>query len=172
MYAPACGPGPAPPVASGTPATHLDPMPFPVRRAALACALLSPAACLPAPPKPPGEFGVHVASATSDTAHARFTVTVTGTLQLGIRSAIVAMQRDSSLLLATPADLVVSKGLGSVVITAADSGLQLAITPLDSADARTATARGHAVRMTRVGETRHVTAAAVSDTITLPEVRR
>ena len=116
------------------------------------------AACLSHAPRPPGEFGVHVASARSDADHAHFTVHVDGTLQLGIRSRIVAMQRDSTLLLATPADLVVNKGLGSVVVAAADSGVVLAVTPLDRADSAAATVRAHAVRVARVGDTRHVTA--------------
>ncbi len=128
------------------------------------------AACRPAPPKPPAEFGVHVASARNDSAPAHFTVHVSGTLQLAIRSRIVAMEPDSSLLLATPADLVVNEGLGSVVVTAADSGVVLAVTPLDRADSAHATVHAHAVRVTRLGDTRHVTASPAADPPTASEV--
>jgi len=138
---------------------------------AVLLALLA-AACLPKPPKPPGEFGVHVASTRSDTARVHFTVHVKGTLELGIRSAIVAMQPDSSLLLATPADLVVNKGAGSAVVAAADSGVELSVTPLNHADSAAATARGHAVRIARVGDTRHMTAAPVSESPDSQEIKR
>jgi hypothetical protein len=136
---------------------------MPLRRsaAALLGALLA-TACLPEPPRPPAEFGVHVSAAGNDSARAKFTVVVKGTLELGIRSTIVAMEPDSSLLLATPADLVVNKGMGSAVIVAADSGVELAIRPLDPADSARATARGHAIRLARVDSTRHVTAAPVA----------
>ncbi len=130
--------------------------------AAVVFAALLATGCLPEPPRPPAEFGVHVASAANDSARARFTVTVKGSLELGIRSTIVAMEPDSSLLLATPADLVVNKGTGSAVITAADSGAELSVTPLDRADSAHATASGHAVGIARAGDSRHVTARAVA----------
>ncbi len=117
------------------------------------------AACMPHAPIPPGEFGVHVASAKSDTTRAPFTVQLTGHLQLGIRARIVAMRPDSSLLLSTPADLVVNEGLGTAVLTAADSAAVLVVTPLDPADSARATVRGHAVRVVRADDTRHVTAS-------------
>lgn len=135
-------------------------MPLPRFAAALGALLL--AACLPDTPHPPAEFGVHVAAAGNDSARAKFTVVVKGSLELGIRSTIVAMEPDSSLLLATPADLVVNKGFGSAVIAAADSAVDLQITPLDHADSARATARGHAVRLTRADSARHVTVQAVA----------
>ena len=67
-----------------------------------------------------------------------------------------------TVMLATPADLVVNKGLGSVVVSAADSGGLLAVTALDRADSAHATVRAHAVRVARVGNTRHVTASPAS----------
>ncbi len=137
---------------------------------AVICLLL--AACQSRSPKPSGEFGVHVASALSDTASAHFTVHIDGTLQLGIRSRIVAMEPDSSLLLSTPADVVVNEGLGSVVVAAADSGVVLVVTPLDRADSAHATARAHAIRVARVGDTRHLTAMPDTDPPPSAEVPR
>lgn len=137
----------------------------------MGCLLLA-AACRPAPPKPPADFGVHVASARSDSAPVHFTVHVSGTLQLGIRARIVAMEPDKSLLLATPADLVVNKGLGSVVLTAADTGDILAVTPLDHTDSSRVTARAHAVRVSRIGDTRQVTASPDTTHPSPPEVPR
>ncbi|HVA57836.1 MAG: hypothetical protein WBQ26_15815 [Gemmatimonadaceae bacterium] len=115
------------------------------------------------------EFGVHVASAANAMASLRFKVTVTGSLELGIRAPFFAMQRDKSLILSTPADLLVNKGTGSAVIAAADSSAILTVMPLDSSDVGVASARGHAVRIERVGDTRHLTAAPVSP---LPKVKR
>ena len=132
-------------------------------RAAAALSLV--AACrngAPPPPAAPAEFGVHVANAANDTVRTHFTVTVKGSLELGIRSLIVAVQPDRSLLLATPADLVVNKGDGSAVIAAADSGARLTVTPLLPADSAQATAQGAAVLLTRAPDVRHVTAKAVT----------
>jgi hypothetical protein len=105
---------------------------------------------------------VHVTASGNDSARAKFTVVVKGTLELGIRSTIVAMEPDSSLLLATPADLVVNKGMGSAVIAAADSGVELTLRPLDRSDSAQATATGHAIRLARPDSSRHVTAVAVA----------
>ncbi|HVB29910.1 MAG TPA: hypothetical protein VNE60_00120, partial [Gemmatimonadaceae bacterium] len=62
-----------------------------------------------------------MANAANDSTRAKFFVAIKGSLQLGIRSMIVGMRPDSSLVLAAPADLVVNTGNGSAVITAADS---------------------------------------------------
>ncbi|HEU4988212.1 MAG TPA: hypothetical protein VFT41_00355 [Gemmatimonadaceae bacterium] len=150
-------------------------MPIPLRRphgTALALAACLAAACVSHPPKPPADFGVHVAGAGNDTARVHFTVHVTGTLQLGIRSRVMAMQRDSSLLLATPADLIVNTGTGSAVIASADSNASLTVTPLDRADSARATATGRAIRIARVDTTRHVTAAPAAAVPQTPEPNR
>ncbi len=154
------------------------------RRAALLAALFSLAAChreppRSAPPSPPAAaaapvpapaaIGVHVASAPDSTAHARFTVTVAGSLELGIRAPFFAMRPDRSLILSTPADLLVNKGAGSAVIAATDPGAVLVVTSLAGAGAgAAATARGHAVRIERAGAAGPLTAAPLST----PEVKR
>jgi hypothetical protein len=126
--------------------------------------LLPAAACArTAPPAPPREFGVHVESARADSAPVRFRMSVQGALELGIRSLRVAEQPDKSLLIATPADLVVNKGTGSALIVAAGAGDSIRVTALDSSDAVRATVAAHAVRVERTDTTRHVTAAAVSN---------
>lgn len=150
---------------------HFQPMHRSISCVAIAAALLL-AGCLPEPPKPPPEIGVHVASGADDSARIQFTVTVTGSLVLGVRSRQFGMRPDKSLLLSTPADVVVNKGAGSAVIVALDSSGRLAISPLDRADSATATARGRAVRITRVGNTQHLIAAAVPDTLIHPRSKR
>lgn len=142
---------------------------------ALAASALA-AGCRPEPPPLPPELGVHVANAANDTVRAKFYVEVKGSLQLGIRSMIVGMRPDSSLVLAAPADLVVNAGNGSAVITSADPVVELRVTPLDRADSAQATVTGHAVRIERQGNARHVAAVAipipVPDTITHREAKR
>lgn len=128
--------------------------------------------CRRQPPPPPAEVGVHVANAANDTARAKFIVVVKGSLQLGIRSMIVGMRPDSSLVLAAPADLVVNTGNGWAEIAAADSGVELRVTPLDRTDSARATVTAHAVRFERQGNARHVTAVAMSDTLTPREDKR
>lgn len=113
-----------------------------------------------------------MATAGNDTAHAKFKVTVTGTLEFGIRSRMFAMEPDSTLLLATPADLLVHKGTGTAVVTAADSGDVLVITSLDPADSARVRARGHAVLITRPDTTRRLTAVPVPPTRSIPEISR
>jgi len=129
------------------------------RTAAPALGLVALCACTT--PARPREIGVHVAGAANDSARMRFTVTVVGTLELGIRSTVMAMRPDKSLLLSTPADIVVNKGAGSAVIALADSGSALRVTPLDPADSAKATATARAVRLTRQENDRHLTAQAV-----------
>ncbi len=136
-------------------------------RAVPTIAFLVIAACRGQPPRPANEFGVHVAAAGNAAARVRFTVTIKGSLEIDIHSGIVAIRPDSSLLLATPADLLVKQGAGSAVITAADSGRALVVTRLDSTDA--APARGHAVRVERTGDSRHLTVTTVPQS---PEVRQ
>lgn len=113
-----------------------------------------------------------MATPGNDSAHAKFKIVMTGTLEFGIRSAMVAMEPDSTLLLATPADLVVHKGAGTAVITAADSGAVLVVTSLDRADSTRVRARGHAVLVTRPDTTRRLTAVPVIPTRSAPEISR
>ena len=165
----------APVVAETGRRAHFPSMPKPHARRlalALACAAACAVGCRRQPPPPPAEVGVHVANAANDSTRAKFFVAIKGSLQLGIRSMIVGMRPDSSLVLAAPADLVVNTGNGSAVITAADSGVELRITPLDRADSAQATVTAHAVRIERQGNARHVTAVAVADTLPPHEDKR
>ncbi|MHB1864351.1 MAG: hypothetical protein ACYCVL_15460 [Gemmatimonadaceae bacterium] len=149
--------------------------PTPGLALALACAAacaVGAAGCRRQPPPPPAEVGVHVANAANDSTRAKFFVAIKGSLQLGIRSMIMGMRPDSSLVLAAPADLVVNAGNGSALITAADPGVILRITPLDRADSAQATVTGRAVRIERQGNARHVTAVPVADTLTPREDMR
>lgn len=108
---------------------------------ALAFAMVQ--ACAPEP-----EIGVEVFS--SDTIPARFTVTVAGTLQMGLRADNFEMLPDKSLMMTTPAALVVQKGEGSADIILL-KGSALSAQPIgtspDSADALGVT--GTKLRMTK-----------------------
>ena len=121
-----------------------------VRRCLVLAALLS-AGC----DKRPREYGVSVFS--TDTLPVTFTVTLTGSLALGLRSEGFQMQPDKSLLLKTPAEMVVQRGDGTARIVAVSGG-RLAVQPLgvsaDSAD--TATVEGHVVMLAKPPERRIV----------------
>lgn len=158
------------------PTRFLTPLAF-----ALAAACRREPPAKPAAPPPPPvtapsapALGVHVAAAAADTLHVRFTVTVHGSLQLGIRAPMFAMRPDSTLLLVTPADLLVNKGIGSAVIAAADSGVALAATPLDSLSAPAAGVRGPIVRFERPDSSRRLLleASAATPEHTRQEARR
>ncbi len=145
----------------------LAPLPLAIALAAAGCRRQPPAK--PTPPPPPG-FGVHVAAAGGDSLHVRFTVTVTGTLKLGIQAPMFAERPDHTLLLAAPANLkVTNAGTGSVIISAADSGVELVATPLDTATTPYVAVRGHVVRFERPDSTQRLTLAAGPGKPTPPE---
>jgi hypothetical protein len=126
-----------------------------VRRLLLLISAVLTAACDPRPP----EFGVSVFA--DDTLPVVFTVELTGSLLMGARSDNPQMRPDKSLLLTTPAQLVVQKGEGSATITALKGGTML-VQPLgakpDSAatSSDTASASGTVVKLWRIGARRRV----------------
>lgn len=103
----------------------------------------------------PPEFGVSVFA--SDTLPVVFTVSLTGPLVMGLRSQNFQMRPDKSLLMATPAELIIQSGDGTALITSLSGG-RLVVQPLgvnpDSAD--TSSAEGLAVKLLRTGEQRSV----------------
>lgn len=115
-------------------------------------ALLLLSALLGACNQPRQEIGVDVFS--NDTIPALFEVNVTGTLAIGLRSNGFHMRPDKTLVLETPASLVIQKGAGTATINTLDTVRAVAVqpigTPPDSADM--AGVIGKSVRMTRVGE--------------------
>jgi hypothetical protein len=108
---------------------------------------------------------VHVVSAANASANTRFSVTVKGGLQLSIRAPMFAMRPDSTLLLATPADLIVNKGTGSAIIVSADSNVALVATQLDTLAAPPGAVRGHVILLARPDTTRRVTITAGADSL-------
>jgi hypothetical protein len=120
--------------------------------AVAAAALL--AACTPAPP---AEIGVRVADAANDTGTVQFTVTVADTaLSLGMRPAAMGMRADKTLVLSTPATIVVNRGAGSALIAVVTPGATLRVTSLAPADSLSGTAVSTAVRISREGTARQV----------------
>jgi hypothetical protein len=91
-----------------------------------------------------------------DTLPVIFTVELTGSLVMGARSDNPQMRPDKSLVLTTPAQLVVQKGEGSATITALKGGAVL-VQPLgakpDSGDMAsvTSSAPGTVVKLWRIG---------------------
>src|SRR3954462_9439668 len=77
--------------------------------------------------QPNKELGVDVFS--SDTMPARFLVTVTGTLAIALRSNNFYMRKDKTLVLETPASLLIQKGEGTATIDALDSTRRMAVQP-------------------------------------------
>jgi hypothetical protein len=103
----------------------------------------------------PPEYGVSVFS--TDTVPATFTVTLTGTLALGLRSDGFKAMPDKSLQLTTPAQMLVQRGDGSARIISI-KGARLAVQPLGVTDssADTATVEGHVVMLVKPPEKRLV----------------
>ena len=105
------------------------------------------------------EYGVSVFS--TDTLPVTFTVTLTGSLALGLRSEGFHMRPDKSLVLTTPAELVVQRGDGTARIESLQGG-RLAVQPLgvsaDSAD--TSAVEGRVVMLVKPPERRVVTLTA------------
>jgi len=96
----------------------------------------------------PVEYGVSVFS--TDTLPVVFTLTLTGSLALGMRSEGFRMQPDKSLVLRTPAELVVSRGDGTARIMTV-SGNRIAVQPLGVTDstADSTTVEGHVVMLVK-----------------------
>jgi len=127
-----------------------------VRRLFLLVSAVLTAACDPRPP----EFGVSVFA--DDTLPVVFSVDLTGSLVMGVRSDNLQMRPDKSLLLTTPAQLVVQKGEGSATITALKGGailVQRLVAKPDSGDMAfdTSSAPGTVVKLWRIGVQRSVT---------------
>lgn len=120
----------------------------------LLCAAVC-AAVLTACEQRPPSFGVSVFA--DDTVTVAFTVSVTGTLVMGLRSDVFQMRPDKSLLMTTPAELIIQRGEGTALIESLRGG-RLAVQPLgvnpDSAD--TLSAEGHVIKLVRTGEARAV----------------
>jgi len=102
------------------------------------------------------ELGVDVFS--DDTMPARFTVAMTGTLVLGLRSQSFFMRPDKSLVLITPGSLVIQEGSGSATIASVDSSRRIAVEPIgtspDSSDIVAVV--GHSIRLERVARENRV----------------
>lgn len=117
--------------------------------------LVAAAFCAACEERPP-EFGVSVFA--DDTLPAIFTVSITGSLGIGLRSEAYQMQPDSSLIMTTPAQLIIQLGAGTAIITSLHGG-RLAVQPIGvSADsAELVTVEGTVVKLVRAGEERRVT---------------
>lgn len=117
----------------------------------LAVTAILAVACFDRPP----EFGVSVFA--SDTLPVTFTVSLTGGLVMGLRSQNFHMQPDKSLIMTTPAQLIIQRGEGTATILSVSGG-RVVVQPLginpDSAD--TSSAEGHQVKLSRAGERRSV----------------
>jgi hypothetical protein len=111
--------------------------------------------CACTPERPP-EFGVDVFS--TDTIPAKISMTLTGTLQMGLRADQFYTTPTKALILETPASLIIQRGAGAAIIASLDTSQRIAVQPIgaspDSADALGAV--GTVVRLTRVGEERRV----------------
>lgn len=106
----------------------------------------------------PVAYGVSVFS--TDTVPVAFTITVTGSLALGLRADGFQMQPDKSVILTTPAQMLVQEGDGTVRIESARGG-RLAVQPLGVTDstADTTTVEGRVVLLVKPPEKRLVTLA-------------
>ena len=121
----------------------------------LATSALSMAACFDRP----AEYGVSVFS--TDTLPVVFTLTLTGSLALGMRSDGFKMRPDKSLVLTTPAELIWSRGDGTARIATVRGG-RLAVQPLGVTDstADTTTVEGYVVMLVKPPDRRLVKLSA------------
>ena len=105
------------------------------------------------------EVGVDVFSA--DTAPARLGIVVSGTLEIGLRADQMYTAPDRSIVLQTPATLVIQRGEGAATVSSLDTLRRIVVQPtgiaLDSADVLGVT--GIAVTFTRKKSERRVTLA-------------
>jgi len=112
------------------------------------------AACVPEPPR--REFGVDVFS--NDTIPAKFIVSLGGNLSFAVRSNGLYMQRDKSLVIETPASLILQSGAGTGTITSYDTSRRVVVTPMNtSPDSTDAAVVGTVIKVTRVREEKRVT---------------
>jgi len=104
----------------------------------------------------PPEYGVSVYS--TDTLPATFTVTLTDSLALALRSEGFRAMPDKSLVLSTPAQMLVHSGAGSARIVGL-GGKRIAVQPLGVSDstADTTTVEGNVVLLVRPPGKRLVT---------------
>jgi hypothetical protein len=104
------------------------------------------------------EFGADVFA--SDTLPVSFTMSLTGSLAIGIRAEGFRMQPDKSLIVSAPAQLIVQRGEGTATITSLSGG-RLAVQPLGlpPGSPDSLAAEGRVVTLTRAGEERRVTLA-------------
>lgn len=79
-------------------------------------------------PPQAGQLGVDIFAV--DTIPVRFTVTMSGTLQMRVSAEKSYMRPDKSVVFETPATLVVYKGAGTSLVSAVDTGQRLAVQPL------------------------------------------
>jgi hypothetical protein len=100
--------------------------------------------------------GVDVFS--NDTLPARFTMEVTGNLQMNLRMSRAIPRPDHTLIFETPGSMVVQKGAGTATITSIDSLRRIAVqpigTPIDSTE--TMGVVGRVVKIERKGEEKRV----------------
>ncbi len=103
----------------------------------------------------PAEYGVRDFS--TDTLPDAFTVTVAGSLAIGVRSESFQMRPDKSLVLSTPAEMVIARGDGTARIESVNGG-RLAVQPLGVTDsaADTTTVEGRVVMLEKPPEMRLV----------------
>src|SRR2546423_14764856 len=98
------------------------------------------------------EVGVDVFA--DDTLPAMFTVELTGKLEVGLRSENFYLRPDKTLVLQTPASLVIQKGSGTMLIKSLAANRRIAVAPIgtppDSSEALAAV--GTVVKLERAGE--------------------
>jgi len=99
------------------------------------------------------ELGVDVFS--EDTVPAKFTVALTGTLVLGLRSQNFYVRPDKSVVLNTPASLVIEEGAGSATIA---SPRRIAVAPIGTSpySSDIVAVAGHSIRLQRVAKENRV----------------
>jgi hypothetical protein len=102
------------------------------------------------------ELGVDVFS--DDTLPTQFTVTLSGTLVMGLRSQNFYMRKDKSLVLITPGSLVIQEGQGSATIESLDGSRRIAVDPIGTSPDSTelVSVVGRVIRLERVGTEKRV----------------
>jgi hypothetical protein len=118
-----------------------------VRRIVLSSLLVAGACAVPAPPRP---YSVQIFA--DDTVTAMLTVSVTGTLQVGVAGEGFLVRPDRSFIVGTPASLTISGGVGTATITSVNKQRIAAVPqglPPDSAEKATVT--GTTLKVSRMG---------------------
>ena len=123
-------------------------------RSALLALTVAVAACT----RETREVGVDVFA--NDTIPVKFVVTLTGSLAMALRANNFYLRPDKSLVLETPASLIVRTGEGTAMVASFDSTKKIAIAPIGTApDSADAAVVGTVVKVTRVGEEKRVSVA-------------